>query len=307
MAYLRKISLLVCFAALANLVSAAESYIIVDNQTGFILGSKNRDEKLPIASLTKIATALVVLDWARLKNGDLSVLATVPVSAVAEGTANPVGLQPGDQMSLRDLIYSALLASDNVAATTLANHVGAELPNSQRLDPVGNFVSHMNALARSLAMRRTRFLNPTGLDHTEEAPPFSTAADLARLVRYAYDQAGFAFYVAQSSRQIHVIRAGVDTAFDLGNTNELLGQEGIDGVKTGRTRLAGDCLILSADRSPESRREGETVMITPRRITVVLLRSPDRFGEGLALIRQGWGLYDGWAAAGRKVSRSSAL
>jgi D-alanyl-D-alanine carboxypeptidase len=107
MAYLRKISLLICFAALANLVSAAESYIIVDNQTGFILGSKNRDEKLPIASLTKVATALVVLDWARLKNSDLSVLTTVPVSAVAEGTANPVGLQPGDQMSLRDLIYSA--------------------------------------------------------------------------------------------------------------------------------------------------------------------------------------------------------
>jgi len=48
-------------------------------------------------------------------------------------------------------------------------------------------------------------------------------------------------------------------------------------------------------------------MITPRRITVVLLRSPDRFGEGLALVRQGWGLYDAWAAAGRKVSRSTAL
>lgn len=297
------------FLAIATVTkaSAAESYIIVDNQTGYILGSKNRDEKRPVASLTKVATALVVLDWANLNNAELSTLATVPAGAVAEGVANPVGLQPGDQMSLRDLIYSALLASDNVAATTLADHAGRLLPNAQRLDPVGNFVSHMNALARSLGMKRTRFLNPTGFDHNTEAQPFSTAADMARLVRYAYDRSGFAFYVAQKSRQIHLIRGGVDTAYDVANTNELLGTDGIDGVKTGRTLAAGDCLILSADRPPESKRDGEKVLITPRRITVVLLRSPDRFGEGLALMRQGWGLYDSWAAEGRKVSRASAL
>jgi len=145
------------------------------------------------------------------------------------------------------------------------------------------------------------------LDHDPEARPFSSASDMARLVRYAYDQAGFAFYVAQASRQIHVVRGGVDTAFEIGNTNELIGRDGIDGVKTGRTRQAGDCLILSSDRSPESRREGETVFVTPRRITVVLLRSTDRFGEGLALVRQGWSLYDAWVAGGRKASKSNSL
>lgn len=287
---------------------AAESFIIVDAQTGHVLGSKERDEKLPVASLTKIATAVVVLDWAKLNQGDLSALVEISPRAIQAGGTNPVGLQAGDRLSLRDLIYCALLASDNVAAMSLAESIGSRLPNTSGLDPAGNFVSHMNALARSLGMSRTLFLNPSGFDAMEEgAQPFSTAEDMARLTRYAYNVQGFAFYVAQASRQVHILRGGVDTAFDIQNTNEALGREGIDGVKTGRTRRAGDCLILSADRSPESRREGETVFVTPRRIIVVILRSPDRFGEGLSLIQKGWGLYDAWASQGRKTSKSQSL
>lgn len=299
---------MICLAALLPVSHAAESFIVVDNQTGYILASKNRDAKLPIASLTKVATTMVVLDFAQLKKGDLSALATVPAFAVETGGANPVGLQAGDQLSLRDLIYSALLASDNVAAVTLANHIGTLLPNVERLDPVGNFVAHMNALARAISMRRTLFLNPTGLDSMEGQTPYSTASDLARLVQHAYKSAnGFSFYVAQRSRTIHVLRGGIDMPFEITNTNELLGTDDIDGVKTGRTRKAGDCLILSADRAPEARRDGESVFVTPRRITAVLLRSPDRFGEGLALMRQGWREYDAWAAAGRKTPASKAL
>ncbi|MDX2081828.1 MAG: serine hydrolase [Terrimicrobiaceae bacterium] len=289
--------------------SAAESFIIVDNQTGYILGSEKPNEKLPVASLTKVATAMVVLDWARVSEGNLGSLATVSPTAVERaGGVNPVGLQPGDQASLRDLIYCALLASDNVAAMALAEYVGTRLPNPEQLDPAGNFVSHMNALARSLFMKRTLFLNPTGFDAYEEgAIPHSTAADMARLVRYAYDAGGFAFYVSQASREVRILRGGIDNTVTIRNTNELLGRDGIDGVKTGRTRRAGDCLILSADRTPEVRKEGETRFVTPRRITVVLLRSPDRFGEGAALMQRGWQLYDAWAAEGRPVSRSKAL
>ena len=166
----------------------------------------------------------------------------------------------------------------------------------------------MNALARSLGMRRTLFLNPSGFDGDEKKTfPFSTAEDMARLTRYAYDVEGFPYYVAQASRQIHVIRNGADMPFDIQNTNELLGRNGIDGVKTGRTRRAGDCLILSAKRAPESRREGETVFVTPRRIIVVILRSLDRFGEGQSLIERGWALYDAWAAKGRKTPKSQSL
>jgi len=307
MLLIRLSCLALVLAASLHPAVAAESYIVVDNQTGTILAGENRDEKLPVASLTKVATAMVVLDFAKLKDADLSALATVPAVAFDNGITSPIGLQLGDQMSLRDLVYGALLASDNVAATTLANHIGTLLPNVEQLDPVGNFVAHMNALARSLNMRRTRFLNPTGFDNMEDSGPFSTASDMARLVRYAYDSAGFAFYVAQSSRQVHILRAGADIPVDIRNTNELIGQDGIDGVKTGRTRRAGDCLILSGDRQPEVKREGEQVFITPRRLTVVLLRSSDRFGEGLALMRQGWSLYDTWAAGGRKSTRSGTL
>ncbi len=287
---------------------AAESYITVDCQTGHVLASKQEEEKFPVASLTKVATALVVIDWARINSGDLSALATISQKAVTAGGMNPIGLQAGDQMSLRDLIYCALLASDNIAATALAEAVGARLPNSTKLDPTGNFVAHMNALARSLGMTRTLFLNPSGFDGMEKgAKPFSTAGDMARLTRYGYNVSGFPFYVAQTTRQVHLFRGGVDTPMEIKNTNELLGRDEIDGVKTGRTRLAGDCLILSADRPPESTREGEKVFVTPRRIITVLLRSPDRFGEGLLLMQTGWKLYEAWAAEGRKTTKSQSL
>ncbi|MGA7394078.1 MAG: serine hydrolase [Terrimicrobiaceae bacterium] len=300
------IQILLLFALVAG-ASAAQSYIIVDNQTGLILASKNPNEKLQVASLTKVATAMVVLDWAQLSKADLSQMATVSARAMRSGGLNPVGLQEGDLLSLRDLLYTALMASDNVAATSLAEHVGARLPNAESLDPAGNFVSHMNALAHTLGMKRTLFLNPSGADNLEGALPYSTASDMARLTRYAYTEADFPFFVSQKTRIIHVFRGGVDTPIELRNTNELLDQEGVDGVKTGRTRRAGDCLILSTERRPEVQRQGESVQVTPRRIFIVLLGSQERFGEGMALVRQGWGLYDQWAAEGRKIKKNQAL
>jgi D-alanyl-D-alanine carboxypeptidase (penicillin-binding protein 5/6) len=295
------------FLLTTSVVRAVESYIIVDNQTGHILASKNPDEKRQIASLTKIATAVVVLDWAKLTNADLGELVTVSEEAVRVGGVNSTGLQPNDLISLRDLLYSALMASDNAAAQTLAYHIGRRLPNPEGLDATGNFVAHMNALARTLGMKRTRYLNPSGLDNMEGGLPFSTAADIARLTSYAYSKSGFAFYVAQTSREIHLFRAGQPMSLWLKNTNPLLDQEGIDGVKTGRTAKAGDCIVLSSDRTPESKREGEKVFITPRRVNVVLLGAQDRAGEGLAFVRKGWALYDRWAAEGRKTKKGTSL
>ena len=287
---------------------SAQSYIIIDNQSGQILGSKNATEKLQVASLTKVATAMVVLDWAQLTKADLSQPATISARALSTGGVNPIGLMEGDTLSLRDLLYSALMASDNVAATALAEHVGSRLPNSEGLNSVNNFVTHMNALARTLGMKRTLFLNPSGLDNTgDKTLPYSTASDVARLTKYAYSEADFPFFVSQKTRTIHIFRGGVDMPYDLGNTNALLGTDDIDGVKTGRTSKAGDCLILSSERKPEVKREGETVYVTPRRIIIVLLGSHDRFVEGAALNRQGWSLYDKWAAEGRKVKKNQAL
>lgn len=299
-----------CLAALVfstGVARAVDSFLIIDNQTGYVLAAREPDQKRQIASLTKIATALVVLDWAKLTNADLGELVAVPDAAVSAGGINPAGLQSGDLVSLRDLLYCALMASDNIAAHTLAYHIGRRLPNAEGLDPVGNFVAHMNALARTLGMKRTRFLNPSGLDNMQGAQPFSTAADLGRLVRYAYSKSGFPFYVQQQTREVHFFRAGQPASVWLKNTNPLLDQDGIDGVKTGRTAKAGDCIILSADRAPEVQRNGEQVAVTPRRIVVVLLGAQDRSGEGLGYMRRGWQLYDAWAAKGRPTKKKDTL
>ncbi len=286
----------------------AASTIIVDNQTGRILEGVHANDKLPIASLTKLALAMVTLDWAELKGSNLEETATVPESAISTtGGINPLGLQSGDVLTLRDLLYACLLASDNVAAYTLADHLGKALPNATGLDSVGNAVANMNALARQLGMRHTLFLNPHGLDVTDKTEPYSSAADLARLTRYAYSKPGLAFYVAQSEREIHVQRGASNLGVLLHNTNPLLGTENIDGVKTGRTSRAGDCIILSSSHKPEVVRQGDTVYTTPRRIIVVLLGGTNREQEGLQLVQRGWALYNDWASKGRSAKSSNSL
>jgi D-alanyl-D-alanine carboxypeptidase (penicillin-binding protein 5/6) len=163
----------------------------------------------------------------------------------------------------------------------------------------------MNALGKHLGMERTRFLNPSGIDGKEK--PFSTAADIARLTRYAMNNAGFRFYVSQKEREIEFGRGAGRLRYLLRNTNELLGRDEIDGVKTGRTQRAGDCLVLTAARPSEVVQQGATTMVTPRRLIVVLLASPDRFAEGAATLARGWSLYDRWAAAGRPADPKELL
>lgn len=297
------IACLCLVAVCAGERAVGSSYIIVDDQTGKILASSGSREKRQVASLTKVATALVALDMAELKKLSLSEVVEVPGAFGEIGGASPAGLEPGDRISIRDLLYCMLLGSDNRAAMTLAYHVGQRLPNPEGLSPVGNFVSHMNALARVLKMKRTLFLNPTGFDSgTGEALPYSTAEDMARLTHYAYSQADFPFYVKQKARKVHIYKNGVDTPSTIENTNVLLGREEIDGVKTGQTRRAGGCLILSADLEPEVTRDDSTTYVTPRRLIVVLLGSSDRFGRGLALTRQGWRVYNEWVAEGRPMT-----
>ena len=290
----------------------ADATITVDAQTGYILDKLQPDKKRQVGSLTKIATAMVVLDWSTKEGGDLAQVAAIPPAAFVGTSENNVGFQPGDTITLRDLLYAALVQSDNIAAYTLADHVGralqAQLPprgEAARGTPVDYFVLQMNALAKHLGMERTRFLNPSGLDAQEK--PFSTAADIARLTRYAMNNAGFRFYVSQKEREIEFGRGTGRLRYLLRNTNELLGHEAIDGVKTGRTQRAGDCVVLTAARPSEVVQQGATTLITPRRLIVVVLGSPDRFGEGAALLAGGGSHYARWAAAGRPLDPKEKL
>ena len=290
-------------------VLRSESSIIVDNQTGRILEGIGENRKLPTASLTKLALAMVIIDWSQIKKGNLDETAIVPEQAITStGGINPLGLQVGDVLTLRDLLYCSLLASDNVAAVTLADHIGRNLPNPTGLDPAGNTVANMNALARQLGMRHTLFLNPHGLDTPEgQARPYSSAADLARLTRYGYSKSGLAFYVSQTSREIHIQRGATNLAYQITNTNKLLGTDHIDGVKTGRTSSAGDCIILTSEHTPDVVHQGDTILTTPRRIIVVLLGGTNREQEGLGLIQRGWALYNNWAVKGRPAKSSNCL
>jgi D-alanyl-D-alanine carboxypeptidase len=286
------------------------NYVLFDNATGHILASKGRDERRQVASLTKIATATVVLDAAELGLVSLGEMVQVPSSALLAGGVNPAGLQAGDVLTLRDLLYAALLSSDNVSAATIAHHVGRKLPNPTHLDPAGNFVAHMNALARNLRMKRTLFLNPHGMDNFSGTLPFSTASDIGRLTRYAYSDADFRFFVSQKTRDIEVRRAEGTETIRLSNTNILLGQDGIDGVKTGMTSKSGFCLVLSSIKDPEVVRHGDQVVQTQRRVTLVLLGSASaerRFEDGKNLLLQGWRLHEQWAASGRNVNQRQAL
>lgn len=285
-------------------VGAQNAYMVADATTGYILDSDGANRKLQVGSLTKVATAMVVIDWAKATGQDLNQSASIPQSAAFLEGANPVGFQPGDRASMRDLIYGALLQSDNIAALALAEHVGGTLSGMGTAQE--RFVAQMNALARTLGMRKTKFLNPHGLDNQEE--PYSTAADMARLSKYAMANAAFRFYVHQSERRISFTKAnGLPAGYVLKNTNELLNVNAIDGVKTGRTRLAGDCVIISAARTPETAKQGDMHIITPRRLIVVVLGAQNRFETAATLLRKGWQLYDNWAAAGRPIKKSKLL
>src|SRR5438067_2665037 len=296
--------------SVARSAAAAQAYLIADAQTGYILEEQEPRKKLQVGSLTKIATACVVLDWSERKSGDLNAAVAIPPEAFQGTTENNIGFQPGDGVTLRDLLYAALVQSDNIAAYTLAYHVGSHLGSVEpgaKLTPADMFVAQMNALAKQLKMERTRFVNPHGIDWKVKPLPYSTAEDMGRLTRYAMNKPSFRFYVSQKERQIPFHRQGHQLNYVLRNTNELLGKNGIDGVKTGRSTRAGDCLILYANREAEVVRQGQQETVYQRHLMIVLLGSANRFGEGASLLQRGWQLYDQWAAAGRLADAKKML
>ena len=217
------------------------------------------------------------------------------------GGANPLGMAVGDEITIRDALYSAVIGSDNVAAQTLANLVGYDLVQRAggRGEPIAAFVAQMNALAETNGCRRTRFTNPHGLDHRRPVP-YSTAADMARLAIYAMSKASFTYFCSQKERQVEFRRGGQTQRFLVKNTNQILGKEGIDGVKTGMTSRAGQCLVIGASKPSTVIPLGDgKSRVIPHRLTVVVLGSSDRFGRSLLLLRQGWQRYHAWEAAGR--------
>lgn len=288
-------------AACSSLVYSAESYLVMEANSARVILASDSEAKRPVASLTKIATAKVVLDWAKVSGSSLSTLAVVPNITLNQGVVNPMGLRPGDKVSLRDAIYSSLLGSDNVAAITLSNYVGSALLAHRRRtgNPQTAFIREMNNLAKGLGMKKTRFTSPHGLDLAGKAG-YSTAADMARLSVYAMRDTGFEFYVKQRSRQIYVNRVnGQRQGYTVRNTNMMLGKQGVNGIKTSHSASAGQCVVVNSNRAPLVKKlGGGRSQIHKRDLIVVVLGSTDRFGRASQLTSQGWSNYDQWAAQG---------
>lgn len=284
------------------------AYIVVDVTQKKILSSNNADQKRPVASLTKVATAAVVLDWLDKTGQNQTPAMVVPNSVLTLGGANPIGLAPGDVISVRDALFSAMLGSDNFAAQTLADHFGRQmLRQVGGQEPVTVFVGQMNALANSLNMTKTKFVNPHGLDHVGPVGE-STANDMAKMAYYAIHKSAFNFICSQPERQISYQRAGQVKAFNVKTTNKLLGRHGVDGVKTGSTRRAGDCLIASARKNDKIiPLSGNRTQRIPYRLISVVLGSPDRFGETTRLLHAGWNQYEAWMAGGMLIADPKEL
>jgi serine-type D-Ala-D-Ala carboxypeptidase (penicillin-binding protein 5/6) len=234
------------------LVNAAAA-LVVDLDSGQTLYSLRPEDRLPPASTVKIMTALVTLRRSNLDE-------EVQVSAHAAGMiGSRMGLVPGEKLTVRDLLYGLLLPSGNDAAVALAEHVaGSEEA----------FVELMNSIAGDLGLVGTHFTSPHGMDSAGET---ASAVDLVALTRAALAYPAFSEIVATQVATV--------AGRKLVNTNQLLSTfPGADGIKTGTTDAAGECLVASATRDGH-------------RLIVVLLGSQDRYGEASALLswaNSGW-------------------
>ena len=277
--------------------SGGEAYLAVEAHSGKVLAGHNPTATREISGLTQVATAIVIFDWSTATGKSLAENAIVPQDVLALGAANPMGLRPGDQLTLRDGLYSMLMGTDAASAQTLANHVGSEILQRRGgygSQPVKVFVEEMRQLASALGMTRTRFNSAHGLELNGSGST-STAEDIARLEIYAMRHPGIAFYTNQKSRKISYFRAGQQLSFQVTNTNSLVGREGINGLKSVRSSIAGSCNLISAERSSlVEKLPGGQSRITPRRMIIVSLGSSNSDGRAYSLLSPSWQSFDQW-------------
>ncbi len=212
-------------------VTAPEA-IVVEYPSGKVLYAKNIHKRVPEASTTKTMTALLVLQRVALTD----VVTATADDLVGEST---MGLQEGEQQTVLNLLYGLMLPSGNDAAMVLARHVGSSLTEPADAGPVARFVALMNEQAAQMGLADTHFMNPHGFDDPNH---YSSAYDLASITWYDLHNPTFNQVVDTSFKDV--------PGHSLQNTNELLTRyPGADGVKTGWTDIAGNCLVASATRN----------------------------------------------------------
>lgn len=207
-----------------------KSAYLTDYLTGAVLYAKNEQERLPIASVTKIMTSLLVFEALEAEKISYEETVTVSDHAASMG-GSQVYLEPGEQMTVKDLMKAMMISSANDATVALAEHVAGS---------VETFVSMMNNRAAALGMTNTAFKNPHGLD---EEGHYSCAKDVAVMTRELLTHKDVSQF---TTVWMDTIRDG---AFGLSNTNKLIRYySGATGMKTGFTNAAGFCLSGTAMR-----------------------------------------------------------
>ena len=250
---------------------SAGGVMLMDACTHKVLYAKNAHEKLPMASTTKIMTAILAIE-----TGKLDALVTVPKEAYGvEGSS--MYLRLGEKISLRDLVYGLMLVSGNDAAVAIAINVGGS---------IAGFAALMNEKAKALGAQNTHFVTPNGLHDAEH---YTTAYDLALIASYAMQNETFREIVGTT----YYRTVTGEITRTVKNKNKILWEyEGGNGVKTGYTMAAGKCLVFSAERNGVE-------------LVGVVLNCPDMFPAAKRLLDYGFETYkpEKLVAAGDVIAR----
>ena len=226
----------------------AQRALLVD-QYGTVYFERSASDSCQIASVTKIMTAIVALE-----NADLDDIITVSEQAYEIGESS-AGLKAGDSMSLRNALKCMMVSSGNDAAEAIAETIGAKFLGYSSFDGKEDecrqaFVEKMNETAATLGMDGSVFENPHGLDFDDyKGSLCSTAHDVGKMVAHAMEFDAFREVVCLSDTKTEVTRKGGTATVNLKATNTLNGQyDGMCGVKTGFTQLAGGCIAAACNR-----------------------------------------------------------
>jgi len=216
-----------------DLLKNAKSGLLIEESTGEILYQKNKDDRVAVASMTKMVAQIIILE--NIEKGTLSWDEIIKVSKnAADMGGSQIWLQYGEEMSVRDLMKGISMASANDATVALAERIaGTEEA----------FVKQMNDKVKELGLKNTNFVNPTGLDEDNH---YSSAYDMAMIARELLRHKEILEF---SSVYEDYIRVDTPNKFWVVNTNKLIRfYDGADGLKTGFTDDAGYCMAVTAKR-----------------------------------------------------------
>lgn len=241
---------------------SAKGAVLIDAATGEVLFEKNAEQKLPMASTTKIMSALLALE-----SGNLDEEFVVDSDAIkVEGSS--MGLREGDRVTMRTLVYGMLLPSGNDAANAAAVRICGS---------VDEFVNMMNERAEKLGLKSTHFVTPSGLDDDTDEH-YSTAYDMAVLTREAFNNPDFCEICGKYKAKLKYGNPPYERW--LTNSNKLLNScEGVIGVKTGFTDKAKRCLVSACRRNSAT-------------LICVTLNAPDDWLDHTRLYDYGFNMFE---------------